>query len=299
MAVKLWLIFISYCMSDSKVGVVYLSWMPFGTDYFKRFLDSYQKYVPAYPHQLVVVFNGVSKVNDSVKEAFLQVLKEVRLSHFVQIEFPSGQDVEIYKRIADTTDFDFLLFINTYSVILADQWLKIYFDNMNEGVGLLGATGSFASYKASINRQSKVLLKSKISLKDKWGILKYLFKLNILYGAQFPSFPNPHIRTNAFFIKRSLLSSLILPKIKSKMDAYIFENGKQSMTNQILQRGLKCLVVDKDGVSWDKDEWYSSKTFWCGNQEGLLISDNQTIKYAQANQELKGYLQFDAWNKNK
>ena len=71
------------------------------------------------------------------------------------------------------------------------------------------------------------------------------------------------------------------------------------MTNQILQRGLKCLVVDKDGVSWDKDEWYSSKTFWCGNQEGLLISDNQTIKYAQANQELKGYLQFDAWNKNK
>ena len=218
MAVKLWLIFISYCMSDSKVGVVYLSWMPFGTDYFKRFLDSYQKYVPAYPHQLVVVFNGVSKVNDSVKEAFLQVLKEVRLSHFVQIEFPSGQDVEIYKRIADTTDFDYLLFLNTYSVILADQWLKIYFDNMNEGVGLLGATGSFASYKASINRQSKVLLKSKISLKDKWGILKYLFKLNILYGAQFPSFPNPHIRTNAFFIKRSLLSSLILPKIKSKME---------------------------------------------------------------------------------
>ena len=61
-----------------------------------------------------------------------------------------------------------------------------------------------------------------------------------------------------------------------KQDAYLIEHGRQSITRQIQRMGLRTLVVDRDGTSYDHDKWYLSGTFWQRDQEGLLIDDNQT-----------------------
>lgn len=284
-------------MSDIKIGVAHLVWLPYGIGYFKRFLDSYRRFDAGYNHKLIVLFNGTSKVTEAVKTAFRSELTSSKIEQVEIMEFAQGQDIEIYRAVAQKADVDYLLFLNSYSVLLADNWLRYYVNNQIDGVGLIGASGSYSSYKLAIARHTGKLLKEGKPLEEKWNALKYLLKLYLLYGSKFPSFPNPHIRTNAFFIKCTLMCNLQIPKVKSKIDAYIFENGKNSMTNQIFKKGLKCVVIDKFGKAWEMEAWEDSKTFWSGEQQGLLVADNQTKKYAEGNQLLKDYLHFDAWRK--
>lgn len=94
--------------------------------------------------------------------------------------------------------------------------------------------------------------------------------------AGFPEFPNPHIRSNAFMIQRTLFLSLMPFRIYTKDDAFRFESGKSSMTNQILRCDLKALVVGDDGNAYDVSAWRDSFTFRRGAQQNKLIADNQT-----------------------
>ena len=64
------------------------------------------------------------------------------------------------------------------------------------------------------------------------------------------------------------------------MDAYLFESGHRSLTRQVLGRGLAVVVVDREGMAYEPADWPSGRTLWQGDQEGLLIADNQTRSYA-------------------
>jgi hypothetical protein len=61
--------------------------------------------------------------------------------------------------------------------------------------------------------------------------------------------------------------------------------------------GLKAIVVGKDGKGYDKHEWDISDTFWRGTQSNLLISDNQTRKFATADLDWRRELEIFAWGK--
>ena len=93
----------------------------------------------------------------------------------------------------------------------------------------------------------------------------------------FPSFPNPHIRSNGFAIRRRRLLKLDLAVIRSKEDANLFESGRNGLTAQIRLAGLKALVVGRDGVGYEIPDWSRSGTFRLGDQSNLLIEDNQTL----------------------
>ena len=79
------------------------------------------------------------------------------------------------------------------------------------------------------------------------------------------------------------------------MDAYRFECGRKSMTNQIKKIKLEPILVGKDGVSYSIDKWANSQTFWISNQENLLVSDNQTAIYQNANELYRQHLSRLAW----
>ena len=85
--------------------------------------------------------------------------------------------------------------------------------------------------------------------------------------------------------------------LEDKMQAYYFENGKNSMTKQVLAMGYKCQIMDKYGKVYDIEDWPMSKIFWTANQEGLLISDNQTRKYASSSGQERDLYQLIAWNR--
>ncbi len=83
--------------------------------------------------------------------------------------------------------------------------------------------------------------------------------------------------------------------ISRKTHAYKFENGKNGLTRQVVRMGLQALVVGKDGRAYETDYWHLSGTFRQGNQENLLIADNQTDAYALADQITKHMLTKRSW----
>ena len=75
----------------------------------------------------------------------------------------------------------------------------------------------------------------------------------------------------------------------------MFEGGKDSLTSQVLRRGLKALVVGKDGRAYEPDEWHLSETLWQGEQRNLLVADNQTRDYATGSTRQRTFLSRFAW----
>ena len=97
--------------------------------------------------------------------------------------------------------------------------------------------------------------------------------------AQFPEFPNPHIRTNGFMIGRERLLDLGFQAPGSKLGACAFESGADSLTARLRRKGLRALVVDKHGRGYDSQDWSRSSTFRLGAQENLLLHDKQTRSF--------------------
>lgn len=96
----------------------------------------------------------------------------------------------------------------------------------------------------------------------------------------YPAFPNPHIRSNGFMIRRAHLLPFALGSGRmSKNQSYLFESGCSGLTRQLLDQQLRTVVVNRQGEAFDVDDWPQSRTFRLGSQDGLLITDNQTRNF--------------------
>ena len=280
-------------------------------------------------HDLLVVFKGFAAAADANEyEALLQDLPHLTL--FVP---DKGFDINAYLRAIENSDHEYFFFLNSFSVILADGWLrKIFQHAQRPEVGLAGATGSWLSlYSGVLHEQGKPSVYSDflgpgsrprtfelspglaMRIKEmptarRWLWQIYYYGVARIYyrivsplryyiankrrwrgitAANYDEFPAPHLRTNAFMIRRDLMARLRVGKIRIKNDAHRFESGKQSLTQQVLAMGLKVIVVGRDGQAYEKEEWPRSETFLRGNQENLLISDNQTRQYEEASPAMK------------
>ena len=67
------------------------------------------------------------------------------------------------------------------------------------------------------------------------------------------------------------------------------------MTNQILKTKKSAIVIGHDGISYATDQWKKSNTFWISQQENLMITDNQTALFENADPAQKHYLTKIAW----
>jgi hypothetical protein len=95
----------------------------------------------------------------------------------------------------------------------------------------------------------------------------------------FPEFPNPHIRSNGFIVRREIFNRIVSECQPTKESAMHFESGVDGYTARIRQLGLKAEVVDKDGAAYDVSEWPKSRTFRLGDQGGLILTDNQSRNF--------------------
>ena len=114
-------------------------------------------------------------------------------------------------------------------------------------------------------------------------------------AGRYPAFPNPHIRTNAFMLERRRLLDLRWPEPTRKSQAYELESGNEGITRQIEALGLRAVVVGRDGRAYDRDGWRDSRTFRAGEQGNLLVEDNQTRHYDEAQGRLRRKLDQMAW----
>ena len=96
---------------------------------------------------------------------------------------------------------------------------------------------------------------------------------------RFPAFPNPHVRSSGFMVRRTRLLAFDSSQIKTKYDACAFESGLDSLTAQVRREGLAALVVTKDGQGYDVADWWRSGTFRQGNEEKLILTDNRSREF--------------------
>jgi hypothetical protein len=282
---------------ESKVAVVHLIWLPYGIDLFASFIASYKEFDGGYPHSLVLLFNGVKTDTDTV--AYRKLADQHGLS-YVAFSMEHGSDLDAYFWVAPQLDSDYLLFLNTYSEVLSPNWIAHYLNAAGQqGVGVVSATGSYYSLFSMAKYVHPLRWSPSKSFNFNIRKYKYLLKNFFLYRFYFPPFPNPHVRTNGFFIRRDLFLSLRLNRIRKKYDAYRFESGWNSLTRQLMKKGLRPVIIDRFGKVYEIEQWYESCTFWTDEQKNLLISDNQTRKFMEAGPKERELLIAIAWGHGK
>jgi hypothetical protein len=264
------------------IGLVHLVWAPLGPEPLRRFLRSYHEHPAGAEHELTIVLNGARSASggDCSREALLAEL-EGTVHRLIVLE-RSVLDLPAYGEAARQLEHPSLCFLNSYTVILADGWLGQLSDGLSEpGVGLVGASASWES-QAEWVRGSPV---------------HWARQLLTLRGARrdYPRFPNPHVRTSAFMIKRDVSLEMGLERVHDKRSAYLLESGRMSITRQVQERGLRPVLVGRDGRIYDVDAWPASRTFRSGEQENLLIADNQTAAYAKSSARRRRRLSLDSW----
>ena len=279
--------------SNSKncLAIFYLSYIPYGINHLKDFLESYIKYKPYIEHELIILFNGYS--NHLELEVFKNSLKESSIEYNILLS-PEKFDIGSYFFAASQNKTKYQVFLNTYSRFLHSNWLSAFYTNIQkDDVGVIGCTGAWGDFGESRIYGTNVYKRLK-----SW----------IVYTYNFPKPIGPHLRTNAFCINREIFLSLEYryPKPfwllslkwgfkETKFKTLCFEHGNFNMTKQIIKKGLKVLIIDKSGNPYNVENWRDSNIYWNGDQENLLIRDNHTAFYTNASNEEKEGFKYRAW----
>jgi hypothetical protein len=271
----------------AALGVVHLVWVPLGLEILDRFLASYERCPGGIDHDLIIVFNGFR--NKMELDPFFARLCNIK-HHPLLIE-PFQQDIASYSDAVKRYPYETLCFVNSYVRLQDAQWLaKLYEHLQRPGVGVAGNSGSWESRVPLLTRERERILKRPLHLRL-LGHARLAFQLS-----HYEPFPNYHIRTNGFMIRRDLLLSLTGMAVRNKSEAWTFERTRFGMTSQILKLGLRPMVVGADGRGYEKEEWAQSNTFWQGDQGNLLLTDNRTDEYAQCAAHEKRELWLRAWH---
>jgi hypothetical protein len=170
---------------------------------------------------------------------------------------PNLWDLGVYRQAVDETDHETYLFLNSHSELLADDWLAKLFSALAWSA-MVGCTGSCES------------------------------------GYMCP-FPNPHLRSNAFMAFRGLIEKLDWPRVRDRESAWHLECGPLSLSRQARATG-ELRVVGSDGTFYEESHWRDSKTFRSEEQENLLVADNRTRHYAEADAGTRAILRALAWD---
>jgi hypothetical protein len=277
----------------ARVCVAHLVRAVNGVAPLQRFVDSYVTHPAGTPHDLLFILKAFP--HDRVDEETERQL--ARVPHHRLIVPDWGFDITAYFRAARGFESDVFCFLNSFSVLQAPDWLDKLLSALNRpNAGAAGATGSYQGFHVD---------KSGIPEAADWGRPRWKQAIidlpgvgwlnDIRLAALYPVFPNPHLRTNAFAIKRDLFLSLHPQVTRTKRQAYQFESGRRSLTRQLVGRGLEVYLAGKDGSVYPRADWHLSNTFWMQGQENLLVEDNQTRAYSNGTEATRATLTWLAW----
>lgn len=241
-----------------RTAVVHLVWSGAAASSLDRFLKSYDQHPAGVDHDLVFILKGFD--NDLAGEAQRLALLGDRRYQTIDLR-DTQMDLGDYRIAAEKLTHERLCFLNSHAEILADDWLKklITVLDMAPSAGMVSATGSHEQ----TSRETP--------------------------------FPNVHLRTNGFLIERRRFLDALAPDLTTKAGCGAFEAGPNSLTQQIIQDGLIPYVVDRQGRAWPPESWAESHTFRMGGQENLLIADNRTRAWKEADIPMRDYLETLAW----
>jgi hypothetical protein len=265
------------------IGVVHLVWAPLGPEPLREFLRSYHEHPCGAEHELAIVLNGARSAGVAGGASRAALLAELEGTEHRLIELETAvQDLAAYGQAAQRLASEQLCFLNSYTIIMADGWLGHLRRALEQPqIGIVGASASWESQAEWIRGPAR----------------HWPYQLAGLRRARrdYPRFPNPHVRTSAFMLARETTLEMGLADVHDKRSAYLLESGWLSITRRLAERGLRAVVVGRDGHAYDEAEWPVSRTFRSGDQDNLLIADNQTRDYQTASPGRRLRLCRDSW----
>lgn len=327
----------------SDLAVVYLARFAEGARPIAKFVESYIRHPAGIAHDLVVVRKGFPS-GSTEQDDLLAACRP----HAITIS-DDGFDITAYAQAAAQLPHDYVVFLNTFSEIVADDWLlHLRTALADPSIGIAGATGSYESLHSSMKRLKKGLyltqkqfLPSPARMRRAFQFVRKLLPREVSkrlvariishfavaankvsddnfsdadfeafwvretrndgtydYLHAIPKFPNPHLRSNAFLMRRQLFLDVLPPSITTKTESYLFESGTDGLSQQVLSRGLKMVVVGRGGTIYDVEYWPESGTFRLGDQPNLLVHDNQTRAYDELNSSGKRAFADMTWNED-
>ena len=272
-------------------------------------MASYEAHRPGREHDLVLVFKGFPAPVDT--DPYLERAADSR-PRALHVD-DAGLDLTAYLMAAERLSHPMVAFANSFSEVLADDWLELLCAPLAAGAGAAGATGSWGGglsyklYQAGVpggyadvfpDRRAVRLAMHEIDRATYRGDLVHWVGNLIYLVRDFPRlslFPAVHLRTNAFVIERERFLALRAGRLRTKRGVYQLESGRGSMTAQLAAAGRPPVVVDIHGVVRGGREWPQGDVFWQGRQEGLLVADNQTRRYANGLARHREVLSGFAW----
>lgn len=297
----------------AQIGVVHLIRSKNGIEPFERFLASYQRFPAGQSHDLILIFKGFTFRRGLA--AYDRLLANIPHKRLYLADF--GFDLRPYFKAVESFDYQYFCFFNSFSQILAPDWLaKLYRSASLEGVGIVGATGSYESFSENSRKREQMLAELDWISRLRWRIghalgaptpqlvvlrlLAWMLRAVGIWDLRrhFPGFPNPHVRTNAFMASREVLRRVRMWPMLFKLSAFLFESGHRSLTNQIMRLGFRPMIVAGSGRAYEIEQWHQPNIFRQGLQQDLLVADNQTEAYLSARQERRDELSRLAWGES-
>jgi hypothetical protein len=281
-----------------------------GIEPLERFLRSYTTHDAGAEHDLVLLLKGFDGLPAARRHVELAGPGTRTL-----LVGDGGYDLGAYWDAVAALEHETLVFVNSFSEVLAAGWLGALTGALaDRTVGLAGATGSWNSQRGYLAYQlglpsgyeagspgrataRRELLRVHGATDRGWAPHKAGSALDFAVRLRDfrRTFPAPHLRTNAFAASRELLARVPPPPVGSKRDAHRFESGRASLTERVRALGLRAVVVGRDGVSYDVADWPQSETFNQAAQENLLVADNRTRLYASSDARGRAVLAWLAW----
>jgi len=278
----------------NDVAVIYIAHAAYGINSLRVFLDAHRRFDGGVKHDLVIAFKGFGPRDHLQDFEELAAAAGARFLHFPD----GGYDIGTYRHSALRSPNPILCFLNSSSEPLCDGWLAGLVACVSQsGVGLAGSTASYESNTSNVVRHWRDFpYRNQFdrTARTTWYALWW-----VRMSLHFPLFPNPHVRTNGFAMRRELFLDLVRTSHWSKWTTRYLESGHHSLTRKVRRAGLRALIVGRDGRAYDVDEWPQSGTFRAHLQENLTIADNQTRGYLAASPAMRQRLTECAWGLRK
>ena len=242
-----------------RLAAVYLNRDP---DAFRTFLVAYDYHSAGTGHDLVVVNKGAARRRSDAE--FPGVMRVLNVSDFGLALCAFGKAV---KQLGG--EYALLCLLNSWSRPVAHRWLaKLAAAAEDPAVGLAGATGSWESFAKPGQSRLKRWL--------------------------FPPFPNPHVRATSFCARAELLERA-WPRwpYGFKWMEHLHEIGRRGLSRRCEALGLRNVVVGRDGKPYH--DYRAAGTYRFGDPANLLVADNQTDRYRDADAAGRADLERRAW----
>jgi hypothetical protein len=293
--------------------VVHLIRAANGLDSPRTFAAALRANPPGISCRLVLVLKGFA----SEREAQPYVADFAELEPQTLYFDDAGFDLGVYLATAAHLRRGRYCFLNSHSVPLVEGWLARLDEALAQPrTGMVGATASWASTRswmaysmglpsayrgvlppARTVRRHLLTLRPESAARGRQTAREALrlraMTLRLIVGHE--RFPAYHLRTNAFMMSDATLRRLRFGKVVDQLDTLLLESGRNSFTRQVQRLGLRTLVVDRAGATFEPEAWDRSQTYHQGAQEGLLVADNRTQMYELGGRELRGTLAHLSW----